>query len=101
MESVNQMEFLKNRRDAADLRRKHLEKYDHSCVSCGAKNDIIRLELAYIIPVSRGSDSSEDNLTLLCPNCHRTFNRQPREYEFVSFPCVYIRSVKWEMDQYR
>ncbi|MDO8370195.1 MAG: HNH endonuclease [Candidatus Nitrotoga sp.] len=72
-------------RNSAALRQKLLEKYDHACVACGVKDDVVPLELAHLVPISSGGESSEDNLTILCPNCHRTFDRQPREYEFVSF----------------
>lgn len=72
-------------RNSAALRQKLLEKYDHACVACGVKDDVVPLELAHLVPISSGGESSEDNLTILCPNCHQTFDRQPREYEFVSF----------------
>ena len=72
-------------RNSAALRQKLLEKYDHACVACGVKDDVVPLELAHFVPISSGGESSKDNLTILCPNCHRTFDRQPREYEFVSF----------------
>lgn len=71
--------------NSAALRKKLLEKYDHACVACGVKDDVVPLELAHLVPIASGGESSEDNLTILCPNCHRTFDRQPREYEFVSF----------------
>lgn len=67
------------------LRRRLLEKYDHTCVACGIKDDVVPLELAHLVPIYAGGESSEDNFTILCPNCHRAFDRQPREYEFVSF----------------
>lgn len=67
------------------IRHKLLEKYDHACAACGIKNDVVPLEVAHLVPSYAGGESSEDNLTILCPNCHQTFDRQPREYEFVSF----------------
>jgi hypothetical protein len=41
--------------------------------------------MAHIVPVAIGGETSEENLTILCPNCHRLLDRQPREYEFVGF----------------
>jgi hypothetical protein len=69
----------------AILRKRLLEKHNYACVSCGIKNEIVPLELAHIVSVSAGGESTEENLILLCPNCHRLFDRQPREFEFVNF----------------
>lgn len=69
----------------AALRQRLLEKYDYACAACGVKNEGILLELAHIVPISLGGETAEKNLTILCPNCNRSFDRQPREYEFVSF----------------
>jgi len=74
-----------NRRVTAGLRQKLLEKYGYACAACGVDNEKVPLELAHLVPFSHGGDTSEENLTLLCPNCHRSFDRQPREIEFVSF----------------
>lgn len=70
---------------SASLRQKLLEKHNYACVSCGITNETVPLEIAHIVPVSSGGESTEENLTLLCPNCHRSFDRQPREFEFVNF----------------
>lgn len=72
-------------RNSTELHHKLLEKYDYACVVCGVKDDVVPLHLAHLVPIFGGGESSEDNLTILCPNCHQTFDRQPREYEFVSF----------------
>lgn len=73
------------RLSSAKLRHQLLEKYGHTCSSCGITDDVVQLEMASIIPISKGGDFSEENFTILCPNCHRTFDRQPREHEFISF----------------
>ena len=80
------------RRDIVRLRKLLLEKHNHTCVSCGITDEVVPLELAHIIPVSSGGETSEENLTLLCPNCHNSFDRQPREYEFVSFLSELLRN---------
>ena len=79
------------RRDTARLRKLLLEKHNHTCVSCGLTDEVVCLELAHIIPISSGGETSEENLSLLCPNCNSTFDRQPREYEFVSFLSELLR----------
>ena len=70
---------------SSTLRQRLLEKHNYTCVSCGIKNETVPLELAHIVPLSVGGESSEENLTLLCSNCHQLFDRQPREFEFVNF----------------
>ncbi|MCK4822644.1 HNH endonuclease [bacterium] len=85
MEKEKSKNNSRNRRISAGLRQKLLEKYGYACAACGVNNEKVPLELAHLIPLSQGGDTSEENLTLLCPNCHRSFDRQPREIEFVSF----------------
>ncbi len=67
------------------LRKKLFEKHNFKCVACGISNETTPLQLAHIIPLSNGGMVSEDNLTVLCPNCHSSFDNPPREIEFVSF----------------
>ncbi|MEO1351790.1 MAG: HNH endonuclease signature motif containing protein [Cyanobacteria bacterium J06635_15] len=74
-----------SRKTSAVLRRELLEKHNYSCSICGIKNDDVPLEIAHLIPLYQGGDTSEDNLTLLCPNCHGVLDSQPREIEFVDF----------------
>ena len=85
MGKENTEKHPRNRRITAGLRQKLLEKYGYACAACGVNNEKVPLELAHLVPLSQGGDTSEKNLTLLCPNCHRSFDRQPREIEFVSF----------------
>ncbi|WP_264802540.1 HNH endonuclease, partial [Acetobacter fabarum] len=49
-----------------------------SCNDCGAKAPFIRksngqpyLEVHHIVPLSEGGKDALDNVTALCPNCHR------------------------------
>ncbi|MEN5160015.1 HNH endonuclease [Achromobacter spanius] len=79
------MTFRANQRIPTGLRSKILDKYGHKCAICDVSDDVVSLELARLVPISNGGESSEKNLIILCPNCHKTLDRQPREIEFVSF----------------
>ncbi|MEN5347402.1 HNH endonuclease signature motif containing protein [Achromobacter mucicolens] len=79
------MTFRANQRIPTGLRRKILDKYGHKCAICDVSDDVVSLELAHLVPISNGGEPSEKNLIILCPNCHKTLDRQPREIEFVSF----------------
>lgn len=70
---------------SVQMRKNLLEKFNHCCASCGVKDDIVPLEIASLTPVSAESELSEDNMTILCPSCHMTFDRRPKEYEFINF----------------
>jgi hypothetical protein len=58
---------------SATLRRYLFEKFDSKCIQCGwnqrnEKSGNIPLEVHHIN--GNHKDNSEENLTLLCPNCH-------------------------------
>ena len=44
-----------------------LDRDGHACVSCGAKESLC---MDHILPISRGGDSSDDNLQVLCSACN-------------------------------
>jgi hypothetical protein len=83
MEEENRQQ--NSRQISAALRRGLLKKHNYSCSVCGVRNEDIPLEISHLIPFSKGEWISEENLTLLCPNCHRVLDSQPREIEFVDF----------------
>lgn len=64
----------KGQTDISDyIRRYLLEKYEYKCSKCGwcEKNPITNkspLEVEHINGIS--TDNREENLTILCPNCH-------------------------------
>lgn len=71
-----------------------MKKYNYKCISCGVTNDIAPLEMAFILPISEGGDFDEENFTILCPSCHRSLDRKPREHEFISFLSELINNNK-------
>jgi hypothetical protein len=73
------------RRASIGLRQRLLEKHNYSCSLCGVTNEEVPLEMAHLLPLYRGGDASEENFTLLCPNCHRVLDSPPREIEFLDF----------------
>lgn len=48
---------------------KILKRLDIGCFNCNWK--VCICDLHHIVPQSKGGDDSHDNLTYLCPNCHR------------------------------
>lgn len=65
-----------------DVYEKIFQKYGSRCVFCGTQDN---LEVSHILPIHRGGNLSEENFLLLCPNCSREMNSNPREVEFVHY----------------
>lgn len=66
-------------------KQKLLKKYGHACALCGVDIHTHPLTVNHLIPFAMGGESSEDNLTLVCANCHHLLDRQPSDFEFSSF----------------
>jgi HNH endonuclease len=66
-----------------------LKRYGYRCAVCGSNG---ALELSHIVPRARGGDASPKNLMVLCPSCHYSLDKQPREIEFVGFLAELLRS---------
>ena len=56
-----------SRKFSAILRRKLLEKHNYSCSICGVKNEDIPLEIAHLIPLYQGGETSEKNRLFRIP----------------------------------
>jgi len=54
-------------------RRYMNKKYNHTCQVCGWNKDIC--DVAHRIPRRKNGKYIEENLILLCPNCHRLFDK--------------------------
>jgi 5-methylcytosine-specific restriction endonuclease McrA len=71
-------EWAKERRDeqVRPRKKKKIIKRDDGCRKC-SKEGVDELEVHHIIPVSQGGSDSEDNLAILCVDCHKTAHDSP------------------------
>ncbi|MDQ5949245.1 MAG: hypothetical protein QG589_371 [Patescibacteria group bacterium] len=92
---VNGLKGLTTRSISAHLKRYIINKYNNKCARCGwnEKNPITGLVMVEIEHIDGNSENNtEENLTLLCPNCHsltqfyKNLNRG--------------NGRKWRMDKY-
>ena len=60
---------------------KILNRLNNGCSVCGWAE--ASCDLHHIIPKSRGGTNNHDNLTLICPNCHRLAH-SGKELNFIS-----------------
>lgn len=69
-----------------------LEKFDRTCIYCGAKN--IPLEIEHIIPKSRGGTNRIDNLTIACHSCNqKKGNKTAEEFGYPNIQKQVKRSL--------
>lgn len=60
-------------RFATTARRFHIYERDNkSCYACGVALEFSKVELDHLVPVSRGGDSSPENLAVSCQFCNRS-----------------------------
>ncbi|WP_419209861.1 HNH endonuclease [Providencia manganoxydans] len=67
------------------LKRMIFSKYSGRCAICGISNEDVGLGISHIYPKSFGGESTEENLVLVCPNCHFKLDRAIfHEREFIT-----------------
>ena len=73
-----------NRKNKKEIYIKLFNEQKGRCFVCGRKD--ISLELHHLIPISIGGINDLNNMILVCPECHRSFEIRPfREIEFNFF----------------
>lgn len=73
-------------------KKKLQDKFGNKCSICGISNQESPLSISHIVPYSYGGESSEDNLLLICQNCHAKMDSGPREIEYIQFLNEILRS---------
>lgn len=62
----------KRLRDEIQYKRKVvIDLFGGKCEVCSFSNKKI-LEIHHVLPISKGGDNNWENLSILCPNCHRS-----------------------------
>jgi 5-methylcytosine-specific restriction endonuclease McrA len=51
------------------------QRDQHRCQKCGATRDTTRLLLHHMAPTRHGGSNTQDNLVLLCEQCHKKEHR--------------------------
>lgn len=71
-----------------------LEKYNYSCVYCGAKN--VPFEKEHVIPRSRGGSNRISNLVLSCRSCNEKKDNLPIEEYLKDNPAL-LKKIKAQL----
>lgn len=59
---------------SSKIRHEVLARSGHQCAMCGRPSG---LELAHVVPLGEGGDSSTENMVALCRSCHRALHTNP------------------------
>lgn len=70
-----------------------MENFPDNCQRCGEttfykKNNQMFFEVHHILPLSRGGEDKVDNLSKICPTCHREAHYGKKEKEIQSMLIV-------------
>lgn len=66
------------------LKSSLINKYNNQCCMCSVSGEKVPLEFGMLNGFYLGSEVSEDNIILICPNCHKALDRGFfKESEFV------------------
>lgn len=65
---ISGIEYQQGTLQGYDVREYLLEKFNRTCVYCGAQN--VRLEVEHLIPRSRGGSDRVTNLVIACQKCN-------------------------------
>ncbi len=102
---IDGIQYQQGELQGYEVREYLLEKWNRTCVYCGAKD--VPLEVEHIIPKSRGGSNRVSNLTISCKDCNR--KKDTRTAEEFGFPDIQkqarkplkdaglLNSIKWKI----
>jgi hypothetical protein len=77
-----------------EMREYLLEKFNRTCVYCGAKN--VPLQVEHVVPKAKGGSSRISNLTLACNACNKAKGTLSLE-EFLSGKPALLKKIKAQL----
>src|SRR5690606_38216272 len=87
---ISGIEYQQGTLQGYDVREYLLEKFNRTCVYCGATG--VRLEVEHLIPRSRGGSARVTNLVIACEPCNK--DKDDRTAEEFGFP--HLMGKAWE-----
>ena len=84
---ISGVEYQQGTLTGYNVREYLLEKFNRTCIYCGAKN--LPLEVEHLIPRSRGGSNRINNLGIACHDCNqKKGNQTPEEF---GYPEIYSK----------
>ena len=92
--SILGIEYQQGALQGYEVREFLLEKFNRTCVYCGAKG--VPLQVEHVIPKARGGSDRVSNLTLACGNCNQAKGAQSID-EFLALKPALLKKIKAQL----
>lgn len=78
---ISGIEYMQGTLQGYNVREYLLEKFDRTCIYCGAKD--VPLEVEHLMPKSKGGSNRVNNLGIACVSCNQTKgSRTPEQFGY-------------------
>lgn len=91
---ISGIDYRKGELSGYEVREYLLEKFNHTCVYCGARN--IPLQVEHVIPKALGGTNRVSNLVLSCGPCNLSKGKQ-RVEDFLSAKPTLLKKIKAQL----
>lgn len=92
--NISGIEYQQGALQGYEVREFLLEKFNRTCVYCGAKG--VPLQVEHVIPKARGGSDRVSNLTLACAACNQAKGAQSIE-EFLAHKPALLKKIKAQL----
>ena len=89
--SILGLEYQRGELFGFEVREYILQKYDYTCVYCGAKD--VPLQMEHVVPKARGGSNRTSNLVLACKKCNQKKGSKSID-EFLSKNKSLLKKIK-------
>ena len=91
---ISGFEYQQGELAGYEMREYLLEKFNRTCVYCGAQN--VPLQVEHVVPKARGGSDRASNLTLACSACNTAKGAQPIE-EFLKAKPALLKKIQTQL----
>ena len=91
---ISGVEYQRGTLFGCEVREYLLEKFNHKCAYCGARNEILNIE--HVVPKSKGGSNRVSNLVIACKTCNDKKDAMPIE-EFLAQKASVLERIRKQL----